>query len=140
MLITAPIRENDKFGSGYFGASRDGGKRQHKGVDYAVYPGALVYAHVGGTVTKLGFPYGDDLGFRYVQITDTKTNYNLRYFYVEPLVSLHQVVSAQHVIGRSQSLNERYPGITEHIHFEITDGRGRVVDPETLKNNLTRTF
>ena len=79
MLITAPIRENDKFGSGYFGASRDGGKRQHKGVDYAVYPGSLVYAHVGGTVTKLGFPYGDDLGFRYVQITDTKTNYNLRY-------------------------------------------------------------
>ena len=140
MLITAPIRESDKFGSGFYGASRDGGKRVHKGIDYAVYPGSLVYAHVGGVITKLGYPYGDNLEFRYVQITDSNTNFRLRYFYVEPMVSLHQVVSAQHVIGRSQSLNARYPGITEHIHFEITDEKGRIVDPERIRNNLARVY
>jgi|10_taG_2_1085330.scaffolds.fasta_scaffold24582_4 murein DD-endopeptidase MepM/ murein hydrolase activator NlpD len=140
MLITAPIRESDKFGSGFYGASRDGGKRIHKGIDYACYPGSLVYAHVGGIITKLGYPYGDNLGFRYVQVTDSNTNFRLRYFYVEPMVSLNQVVSAQHVIGRSQSLNDRYPGITEHVHFEITDEKGRIVDPERIRNNLARVY
>jgi hypothetical protein len=74
---------NDSAGQGTFGASRGGGKRSHKGTDYEMKAGELVDSPVVGEVTKIGFPYGDDLSYRYVQITDMD-GINHRLFYVEP--------------------------------------------------------
>ena len=133
MLITAPQRrEQDAHGSGHFGAPR--GKRTHSGIDYAVLPGTRIVCPVEGRVTKLGYPYGDDLSFRYVQVTD-HYGYAWRFFYVEPGVAVDDLIPSNSVIGTSQDLLGRYPGITPHLHLEIKNSLGNYVDPETLLND-----
>jgi len=64
------VRGDDAFGSGHFGARRDGGKRKHEGVDYVVAPGAAVRAPIGGRVVKLGYAYRGVGGFRVVEIVN----------------------------------------------------------------------
>jgi hypothetical protein len=46
--------------------------------------GQDVLAATGGRVTNVGYPYGDDLSFRYVEIT-TNDGYVVREFYVQPV-------------------------------------------------------
>lgn len=120
------IRGCDKWGCGNFGASR--GSRKHLGVDIETKPGDPVECLNGGTVTKIGHPYADDLSFKYVEITDT-AGARWRYFYVEPSVKVGDKLDAYQVIGKSQRLGKRYPGITEHIHLEIIKADGTYVDP-----------
>lgn len=119
-------RGQDKWGSGAYGASRGG--RDHNGVDLAVQPDTEIKATFAGTVTKLGFPYGDDLNYRYVQIS--KDSYDYRIFYVRPTVKDGEEVTEDTVIGTSQNLNKRYEGITEHVHFEVKKD-GKFIDPRT---------
>lgn len=126
-LTDLTIRKNDSWGSGAFGASRGG--RKHNGVDLVVATGSAIKATFSGTVTKIGYPYGDDLSYRYVQITNS--GYDLRIFYVDPCVSVGDEVTPETVIGKSQDLNRRYNGITPHVHFEIKRN-GEYVDPTPL--------
>lgn len=119
-------RGTDSWGSGEYGASR--GKRKHKGVDYVCEVGAEVYPVNTGVVTKLGYPYGDDLSYRYVQVTANGMHY--RYFYVEPTVLLGAHVHPNMVIGTAQNLDKRYAGITPHIHLEVKDDSGEYYNPE----------
>lgn len=120
------IRGRDAWGSGRFGASRGG--RIHNGVDIEAEPGSIVESLNGGTVTKIGYPYGDDLSYRYVEITDS-VGARWRYFYVDPCVSVAVSVEAYEKIGVAQALGHKYPGITEHIHLEIIKADGSFVDP-----------
>ncbi|WP_162913285.1 peptidoglycan DD-metalloendopeptidase family protein [Rhodospirillaceae bacterium SYSU D60014] len=125
------VRGNDTFGEGRFGARRDGGKRQHQGVDIIAEPAATVVSAVSGTVTKIGYPYGDDLSYRYVEVT-TEDGYVVRHFYVSPADGLKvgdRVEAGRTQIGVSQDLGTRYEGITNHIHIEVRDPSGRVIDP-----------
>jgi murein DD-endopeptidase MepM/ murein hydrolase activator NlpD len=124
------IRGQDAHGNGGFGSPRGEG-RTHKGIDICAYPGSGIYPIVPGRVSKLGFPYADDLAFRYVQITWSNIHY--RYFYIEPLVDLGEWVDPQTIIGTVQDLTERYPGITNHFHFSIKDVMtGARLDPTRL--------
>ena len=128
MKVSPPIRDNDKFGSGLYGASRDGGKRTHKGIDYACYPNSMVLSVTSGVVTKLGYPYKDDPTYRYVEVTDHDLR-RFRYFYVKPTVSMNQMVIKGGILGKSQELNRRYNGITEHVHLEVKDQHNEFLDP-----------
>jgi murein DD-endopeptidase MepM/ murein hydrolase activator NlpD len=118
-------RKCDARGCGHFGASR--GDRQHNGVDLACMAGTLAGSPTDGMVSKIGYPYADDLSFRYVEIESQ--GYAFRVFYVDPLVSEGQQVKRGDILGSCQSLMQRYPGITDHLHFEIKDERGDYVDP-----------
>jgi len=115
MLITPPIRKSDRWGEGHYGASR--GDKKHNGTDYACCPGSQVYARSLGRVTKIGHAYTDDLSFRYVEIT-LKNGFIERYFYIEPTVVINDIVGRKDTIGTTQKLGTRYPGITEHFHYE----------------------
>lgn len=117
-------RGSDGFGSGHFGASR--GSRTHNGVDLLVNAGEAINSPVTGTVTKLGYPYGDDLGYRYVEVESG--GYEFRVFYVEPSVRVGQEVTTETAIGSAQDLGRRYPGIPNHVHFEIKSD-GDYLDP-----------
>jgi murein DD-endopeptidase MepM/ murein hydrolase activator NlpD len=85
-------------------------------------------------VTKLGYPYGDDLQWRYVQITDA-SGFNHRTFYVEPLVRVGQRVEEDEPIGEAQDISQRYPaqGMKPHVHYEIKSGDGEYLNPEAAK-------
>ena len=121
-------RETDEWGSGYFGAPR--GDHTHHGIDYVCDSQVQILSPVMGEITKLGYPYADDLSFRYVQITD-KAGLKNRVFYVEPILPIGRTVKEGTVIGFSQDLTERYPGITPHIHYEAMDGK-KYLNPEEL--------
>lgn len=129
------IRGCDAQGCGHFGASRDGGTRTHIGADYVGTPGESVRAVQGGRITRVGFPYGDDLSFRYVEISggDGITS---RQFYVSPAAGIARgaFVAAGQSIGTLQALGGRYPGITEHSHTEIRN-RGRPINPASVIPN-----
>jgi len=130
LLINPPSRGFDRWGGGHFGASR--GQRRHRGVDIACHAGSTVLAALGGTVTKIGYPYNpsdkDKGHLRYVEVTDS-AGARCRYFYISPAVNVGEVVGAGEPIGTTQGLLTIYPGITDHFHFEVISKHGEYVHP-----------
>ncbi|HXA37676.1 MAG TPA: M23 family metallopeptidase [Phenylobacterium sp.] len=125
-------RGEDAYGEGRFHASRDGGARDHEGVDYIATAGQTVDAPISGYVTKIGFAYPDDQTLKFVEIENPALHLTARAFYVDPDVAVGDTVAVGQPIGHAHSLQRRYPlGITDHIHLEIAE-RGRKVDAETL--------
>lgn len=116
MTISRPIRLRDKWGAGYYGASR--GSRTHNGVDFVYELNEVVHSLVEGTVTKVGYAYADDLSYRYVEVQDGSGRY-CRHFYVDPSVRVGCMVFVGTAIGTAQDTGKRYPGITPHVHFEV---------------------
>lgn len=126
IYIKAEERGCDKWGCGDFGASR--GSRTHKGIDFKANPGQVLLASVEGEVSKIGYPYSDDLSYRYVQVT-TKEGLDVRYFYVEPIVRLGDRVNLLDQLGTVQDLGKRYEDMVNHVHIEIKK-RGDYIDPK----------
>ena len=122
------VRGPDTFGSGEFGASRDGGKREHEGVDYVVAPGAPVHSPIAGEVARLGYAYRGEGGYRIVEIVNSETKIKARVLYVAPSVKVGDVVVAGQEIGVAQDLNARYPGITNHVHVELRGALQQLID------------
>jgi murein DD-endopeptidase MepM/ murein hydrolase activator NlpD len=126
-------REHDAYGEGRFHASRDGGGRTHEGVDYVATPGQTVEAPISGYVAKIGFAYPGDASLRYVEIENPALHMMARVFYVDPDVAVGDTVAVGHPIGEAHSLQRRYRhGITDHVHLELIDGRGRRLDAEKM--------
>ncbi|RKX64802.1 MAG: hypothetical protein DRP42_05815 [Tenericutes bacterium] len=126
--VPATSIRNDPAGSGVFKARR--GPRIHKGVDLVCEPGDLVVAPLDGWITKIGYPYSDDLSYRYVEIT-SESHLVCRVFYIEPTVELGSEVEAGDQIGFAQDVAARYKldargGIRyrtnqmlPHVHVEL---------------------
>lgn len=124
LMIKTPERGTDPGGSGDFGANR--GSRLHMGVDYAAWPGSILLSPVKGIVTRLGYPYGDDLSYTYVEVTDKEGNRH-RFFYIDPSVDIGEAVRRTTPLGTVQDVSVRYPvprGMKPHIHYEIINKDG----------------
>ncbi len=133
------LRTTDKWGSGAFGASR--GDHTHKGVDVETYEGQQILSPIKGIVTKIGRPYAaaEKAYLQYVEVSNG--GYKFRFFYVQSVVAVNDEINIGDVLGVSQGLDKFYPGIIEHMHFEIMNGR-EYVDPTPIvlimqSNNLT---
>jgi hypothetical protein len=125
-------RGEDAYGEGRFHASRDGGDREHAGVDYVATAGQPVEAPISGYVSKIGFAYPDDQTLRYVEIDNPALHLTARVFYVDPTVAVGDAVAVGRPIGEAHSLQHRYPrGIIDHIHLEL-DEHGHKVDAARL--------
>ena len=128
--IEGPVRGLDAYGSGEFGAPRDGGRRTHGGVDLVAAPGAPVRAPITGVVTRIGTVYAGPDDLRYVEIANAITGVKARVLYVGATVKPGGAVAAGDLIGRAQSLAQRYPGgITNHVHLEVLVGSGARFNP-----------
>jgi len=125
-------RGHDDFGDGQFGARRDGGSREHEGVDYVATAGQEVKAPISGYVTKIGYAYAGDSGLTFVEITNPALGYVARAFYVKPGVDVGQTVRLGQTIGVDQSLQDHYPGITDHVHLEVMQPGGERVNAAEL--------
>lgn len=125
-------RGHDDFGDGFFGARRDGGSRAHEGVDYVATAGQDVHAPMSGYVTKIGYAYAGDTELKFVEITNPALGYAARAFYVTPGVEIGQTVRLGQPIGKVESLQDHYPGITNHVHLEILAPGGDRVNAAQL--------
>jgi murein DD-endopeptidase MepM/ murein hydrolase activator NlpD len=125
-------RGHDEFGDGQFGARRDGGAREHEGVDYVARAGQDVQAPISGYVTKIGYAYVGSSDLKFVEISNPALGYVARAFYVTPGVELGQTVRLGETIGRVESLQKHYPGITNHVHLEVMEPGGERVNAAEL--------
>ncbi len=126
-------RTEDAYGDGCFHARRDGGAREHEGVDYVAKAGQAVSAPISGYVAKIGFAYADDQTLKFVEIDNPALHMSARVFYVDPAVEVGDSVAIGRPIGTAHSLQKRYPrGITDHVHLELADGKGRKLDAQRL--------
>lgn len=126
------IRGTDLWGSGNFGASRDGGRRVHHGTDYVATAGDPVRAPFAGTVTRIGYAYRNERTLRFVQVRNPATSQTAMLLYVSPVVAEGDTVSAGETLGFAQSLAERYPFITNHVHVELRDEQGRLLNASAV--------
>jgi hypothetical protein len=110
------LRNTDKYGSGTFGASRDGGARFHMGRDYIALPGDTAHSPLIGRVTHIGKAYTDA---DYGSIRIAGPGCEVRMLYIHPIVSVGHSVSLGEHIGTVQDIAARYPGITPHVHVEV---------------------
>jgi len=144
--VQLPVR-SDPAGDGRFGSSRKKLVKgrvvtyPHQGQDHnckiyqeGEFPLGGVLSPVNGLITKHGYCYGDDLSWRYVQITDGDLLHH-RLFYVFPLVRVGKTVTAGTIVGRAQDITRRYPDdpdMTPHVHYEIMNDAGEYLDPNSI--------
>ncbi|WP_405514994.1 M23 family metallopeptidase [Spirosoma sp. KNUC1025] len=108
--------------SSYFGASRDGGRRRHEGVDIFAPKGTPALASVDGIITGVG---SNSLGGNVAFLSDNDRNIRLYYAHLDRWnVSNGQRVSVGDTVGFvGNTGNARTTG--PHLHFGIygfTDG------------------
>jgi len=118
-----------KGGSGQgFGASRDGGKRKHLGLDITESnwkpgsdPRIPVVAIRGGIVSPQSYVPGE----QYLSgvIIDQDDGYSVRYLHMSPSIKPGQKISAGQRIGRLVNL-----GNQTHLHIELYSG-SKLLDP-----------
>ena len=135
MFILPEFRKPDDFGAGHFGAPR--GTRTHSGIDFAAEPGAVVCSCVAGNLSKVGYAYGDDPSYRYVEVT-VPSGDRVRYFYVVPknasgTFAVGVDIEVGDPLGVVQDIAARYDTDTKkmnnHFHFEVKRG-SEYLDPE----------
>lgn len=128
-ITSGSVRGKDRWGAGYFGASRSG--RSHRGLDVSAMPGESVLSPIDGIVIRDARPYKDDARYKglVIQGSGDWAGYEVKMFYVAR--SLLGKVAAGDVVGTAQDLEPRYPGITNHVHLEVRC-KGAVVDPAKL--------
>lgn len=122
---------NDAMGSGIFGASRSGGTRQHKGIDILFAPGENVLAPITGKITRLAIPYANDPNYSGIEMKND--DFRIIMFYINPLFAAGSAVAAGQVIAKAQNIAAKHGGgMLNHVHIEVYDNRGILVDPEKL--------
>jgi len=125
--VAFPIpSKNRKSILSFFGAPRDGGRREHHGVDIFAPRHTPIIASAKSTVRYVG---EGGIGGHVIWLLDIKRNY---YYYLAHLetdsVYKNQIVEAGQVVGTvGNSGNARTT--SPHLHFGIYIPRGGPVDP-----------
>ncbi|WP_271407318.1 M23 family metallopeptidase [Tenacibaculum soleae] len=134
-------RGNDPTGFGHFGAKRGfdkkGNPKFHKGHDIISVPGESVVSMISGTVTKVGYMYGNRKAkhLRYVEVTNDF--FRVRLSYLEHSVFEGDVVCSGERVGYALSVADYHNKnkkkgaalMINHLHVEIYKN-GKLVDPK----------
>ncbi|MGI4866511.1 MAG: M23 family metallopeptidase [Janthinobacterium lividum] len=126
-LTTFPVQgRTDQAVGSFWGAERDGGVRQHEGVDIFAPRGTPAVAAVAGLVTRVD---ETKIGGRVVWLTETATGQHLYYAHLDrQLVQPGQLVRPGDVLGLVGNTGNARTTVP-HLHFGIyQSGRG-AVDP-----------
>ncbi|HJS32085.1 MAG TPA: M23 family peptidase [Alphaproteobacteria bacterium] len=127
------LRRRDAYGAGGFGASRDGGRRRHLGIDLVANPGEPIVSPASGALVVFD-PYRSLAAKRgrlsAIQLV-TDDGFVVRLLYVEavaPLRASGARVAVGQAIGVADNLSKIYPPtaagpMTNHVHLDIQRGR-----------------
>lgn len=128
---SAVVRGCDPLGCGSFGASRSGGSRPHNGIDYKASPGEAIYSPIAGKITRIAYPYANDLSYTGIEIVNT--SYKVKMFYLSPTLPVGTQVVAGQRIGTAQNISAKHgSAMVNHIHFEVYDKNGNLLNPTTM--------
>lgn len=131
------IRVADKNGSGLFGASRDGGKRRHGGVDFIGEPGQQIVSPIDGRILRVAYPYVQN--WDYMGVLIRGDDYDVKIFYMTPYPDIigKEVVQGQG-IGLMQDITKKYPnvGMTPHVHIQVHLFEENLIDGDRLNPEL----
>lgn len=135
LALAGPLQiRKDPYGSGYFGARRNGGRR-HRGVDLLAPVGTPVVAAKSGRAslgrTKNGMG-------RYVEVRHPD-GWMTRYGHLKEIrIRDRQRVRRGRLLGTvGKTGNAKRRIIQPHLHFEVIDPRGKFVDPLGLIGTAT---
>uniref|UniRef100_A0A8C1HVY3 Si:ch211-132p1.4 n=1 Tax=Cyprinus carpio carpio TaxID=630221 RepID=A0A8C1HVY3_CYPCA len=117
-----------KYGCGNYGASRDGGKRRHAGLDIVCADGATVYAPFDVKLNGKAVPYKKNNAIN-DGINLSGGGLCFKLFYVKPISYFGTLKKGQKIgtllpmqkIGTLLPLQKVYPGITSHVHVQMCD-------------------
>ena len=123
-------RQIDDFGSGGFGAPRDGGVRSHNGLDFRGSPGSEIQFPFDATISPdTGLAYEDSITpFRSIHLLGVGAFDGLKakLLYVEPLVADGMTGKAGALLGTLQNIAGYYQcphaprkRMQNHTHFEL---------------------
>lgn len=139
-IAITPVLINPVAGAGnksigsFYGASRDGGKRSHEGVDIFAKKGTPVVAPAAGQVTRVGT---SKLGGKVVWVQDRKRNHSYYFAHLEEqLVKVGVKVNQGDTLGTvGNTGNARFT--PPHLHFGIYQSRAK--DPINYIQTLEST-
>ncbi len=116
--------KNADIGS-YFGDMREGGKRDHKGVDIFAKKGTPVIAAVNGRVTRTG---NHGLGGKQIWLRDSKRRQSLYYAHLDSIMPDLGKVAIGDTLGFvGNTGNARHT--PSHLHFGIYKRGSGAIDP-----------
>jgi len=129
--MTRTIR-NDAGGDGHYGAPRSKKlsngrvyRDKHNGTDYVYEPGEDVRAPATGFVRREAKPYAYE-NYGGVELICDKFTLVGFYFKLDRSL-IGQTVQKGQGIGTAQDISNKYPGVTPHVHWRVTQ-----CDPELL--------
>uniref|UniRef100_A0A8C8SIS6 M23ase beta-sheet core domain-containing protein n=1 Tax=Pelusios castaneus TaxID=367368 RepID=A0A8C8SIS6_9SAUR len=116
------IRGCDGYGCGHYGAprkSKDGSRRQHKGVDVVCSDGSTVFAPFSGTIERQVIPYKQNNAINNgVQLRGS--GFCVKLLYIKPVKYRGQIKKGDK-IGVMLPMQSVYRGMTSHVHVENCD-------------------
>ncbi len=123
------IRGCDPSGCGHFGADR--GSRKHEGIDIVVKEGETIISPIDGEVIRYPFPYSGDINYKGILIRNK--DLEVKIFYLNPTAPVGKISKGQK-IGIAQNIAKKYPSkpMTPHIHLEVRDNKGNLLNPTNL--------
>ena len=118
------------WGCGYFGASRGGGTREHRGLDIKITKSQRIYSPINGVVKRIAYPYASDTKYKGIVIENE--TYYIKIFYMNMTVTAGDKIRKGEVIGFAQNIAEKYDArMTPHVHIEVYKN-GVLIDPTNL--------
>lgn len=125
------IRGTDSWGSGVFGASRDGGSRVHQGLDFVTVVGDAIHAPITGIVMGIGYAYEDaNLGSISIRGKNEYDGWFVQLLYVMRIAGLGMAsrVEVGDPIGQAQDVagywRSKKPGhvgdMQNHLHLRTS--------------------
>jgi murein DD-endopeptidase MepM/ murein hydrolase activator NlpD len=130
-----PVKGSVRIGQGW-GASRDGGRRRHQGIDLLAPAGTPLVSVASGHITRLSDRDRGRGGIS-LWLRDAR---GTAYYYAHNqynLVRLGQRVRAGQVVARVGATGNARGG-PPHLHFQIHPGGGRPVSPDALVRRWCR--
>lgn len=117
-------RDTDAYGSGTFMASRDGGKRAHRGRDYVTVPGDPIVSPIDGIVTRRVVAYA---GAELLGLEIESDRVKAKMLYLDPAVDVGQKIVRGQLIGVAQDVSAywartspRTGRMVNHVHLEVS--------------------
>ncbi|AVR44539.1 peptidase M23 [Christiangramia fulva] len=115
---------NEDIGS-YFGDMREGGKRDHKGLDIFAKKGTAVVAAVNGRIIRTG---EEGLGGKQVWLRDPKRHQSLYYAHLDSIIPDLSRVKTGDTLGFVGNTGNAV-NTPSHLHFRIYKRSRGAIDP-----------